>query len=77
MPENTREFSQICVDGIIRRGARGLGLLSRTSLGTVCTDCGFSYFNTPSPVFDVHVHLGLVQHLHHAGKYARNFANFR
>ena len=34
MPENTREFPQICVDSTIRRGGRRLGLQSRKGLGT-------------------------------------------
>ena len=35
MPENTREYSEICVDGTIRRVATKLGLQSRTVAGTV------------------------------------------
>ena len=74
-PENTTEFAQICENGTILRGAKRLGLQSRTGLVTVCTDCGFSFFCSPSSLFHVHVHLALVQHLHHAGKYPRICAN--
>ena len=69
MPDNTSEFAQICVNHNVRRGVRRLALQSRTVLGTVCIDCGFSCFNSPSSFLYVYVHFALVQHLFHAGKY--------
>ena len=42
-----------------------------------CANRGFSFFNSPYSLLHVHVHLALVQHLHHPGKYPRIFANFR
>ena len=75
--ENAPEFAQICVNDTVRRGAKRLCFQSRTSLGTVCTDCGFPYFNSPSSLLNVHVHGALVQHLFHAGKCPRNCAKLR
>ena len=71
----TRDQSKILHDGTIRlRGSR-LGLQARTGLGTFCTNCGFSFFNSPSPYLHVHVQLVLVQRLHHSGKCSQIFAN--
>ena len=77
IPQNTPKFAQNCVNCTIRRGAKRNSLQSRTGLGTVCTDCGLSYFNSPSSLLHVHVHLALVKHLHHTGTYPRICANLR
>ena len=58
------------------RDGRRLGLQARTGLGTFCTNCGFYIFQLPPPQLLVHVHLALVQTLHHAAKYLRICANF-
>ena len=51
--------------------------MTRTGLGTFCTNCGFSFFNSPSSFLHVHVHLAFVQQLYHPGKYPRIFGNLR
>ena len=59
------------------RGGSRLVLLARTGLGTFCTNCRFSFFNCPSSLLHAHVHLALVQHLHHAGNPPRICGNLR
>ena len=69
------EFAQISIHGAICNCSRGGSLLVRHRWCAFCTDPGFRFSASPSPLLPFHMHLTLVETLYRT-RYSPNLRKF-